>query len=98
MDEISHCVSIEDVSQVKKRFSFDVPWVDVKGELDAAYREIGTKAKVKGFRTGRIPRSVLEAYYKAEAEGEAISSIVSRVYWEAVEKNDIIPISEPVVD
>ena len=98
MDEISHCVSIEDVSQVKKRFSFDVPWVDVKGELDAAYREIGAKAKVKGFRTGRIPRSVLEAYYKAEAEGEAISSIVSRVYWEAVEKNDIIPISEPVVD
>jgi len=69
-----------------------------EGELDAAYREIGTKAKVKGFRTGRIPRSVLEAYYKAEAEGEAISSIVSRVYWEAVEKNDIIPISEPVVD
>ncbi|MBP8984945.1 MAG: trigger factor [Syntrophobacterales bacterium] len=98
MDEISHCVNIEDVSQAKKRFSFDVPWADVKGELDAAYREIGAKARVKGFRPGRIPRNVLEAFYKAEAEGEAISSIVSRVYWEAVEKNDIIPVSEPVVD
>ena len=98
MDEISHCVNIEDVSQVKKRFSFDVPWANVKGELDAAYREIGAKARVKGFRPGRVPRNVLEAFYKAEAEGEAISSIVNRVYWEAVEKNNIIPLSEPVVD
>jgi len=94
----SHSVTIEDVSSVKKKFSFDIPWVSVKEELESAYRVVGKKAKIKGFRAGKIPRKVLETYYRGEAEDEAISNIVNKVYWDAVEVNKVIPVSQPVID
>ena len=40
---------IEDISSVKKRMFFDVPWNDVKNELDAVYHKVGKTAKLKGF-------------------------------------------------
>jgi trigger factor len=91
-------VKIEDISSVKKRLSFDIPWLDVKKELDIAYREVGKKAKVKGFRPGKTPRKVLETYFKDDAEGEAVTNIVNRVYWDAVEKHQMMPVTKPVVD
>jgi len=97
-NEANHCVKVEEISPVKKKFSFDVPWLDVKEELDSAYRIVGKKARIKGFRPGKTPRKVLETYYKDEAEGDAISRIVNRVYWNAVEETKIIPVAQPVID
>ncbi len=98
VNEVSHCVKVEEISPVKKRFSFDIPWPDVKEELDSAYRTVGKKARIKGFRQGKTPRKVLETYYKDEAEGDAISRIVNRVYWNAVEQAKVVPVAQPVID
>ena len=73
MSELS--VKVEDLSQVKKKISFEIPWAFVKDELDGVYRTIGKKAKIKGFRPGKIPRKVLENYFKSDAEGETITNI-----------------------
>lgn len=91
-------IKIEDLSTVKKKLSFEVPWEDVKKELDSAYNKVGKQAKVKGFRPGKAPRKILETLYKDQAEGEAISSMVSKHYWDAVEKKSIVPTSQPVID
>jgi trigger factor len=98
VNDTVHSVKIEDLSTVKKRLSFDIPWLDVKKELDSAYREVGKHAKVKGFRLGKTPRPVLETYFKAEAEEQAVSHMVSKALWGAVEQNNISPLSKPVVD
>jgi trigger factor len=60
-------MNIEELSSVKKKLSFDIPWNEVKDELDTVYRDIGKKAKIKGFRPGKIPRKVLETYFKEQA-------------------------------
>lgn len=91
-------VKIEEINPVKKKLSFEVPWEDVRKELDSAYVKIGKKARIKGFRPGKTPRRLLETYYKDEAEGEAISSIISRAYWDAVEHNKLMPATQPEID
>ena len=68
MSDISAAVKIEDISSVKKKLSFDIPWADVKNELDAVYRKVGKTAKIKGFRPGKIPREILERHYREDAE------------------------------
>ena len=98
MDEMNADVRIEEVNPVKKKFLFDIPWVDVKKEMDSVYRGVGKKARVKGFRPGKTPRKVLEAYYKEEAEGQTISNLVNRLYGEVLKKNNIVPVTEPVID
>jgi trigger factor len=90
-------IKMEDLSPVKKKLSMEVPWNDVKNELDSAYREIGKKAKIKGFRPGKIPRNVLELYYKDQAHEEAMTNIVNKYYWPELENRGIIPVSQPEI-
>ncbi len=91
-------VKIEEINPVKKKLSFEIPWDDVRKELDSAYEKIGKKARIKGFRPGKTPRRLLENYYKEEAESEAVSSIISKAYWEAVEQNKLMPATQPEID
>ena len=89
---------IEDVSSIKKRISFEIPWDDVKHELDVAYQKAGKTARIKGFRPGKIPRNILEKFYGEDAEGEAVSNLVNRHYWETIQKNDIAAVSQPRIE
>ena len=96
MSEVS--VKIEDISQVKKKISFEIPWALVKDELENVYREIGKKAKIKGFRPGKIPRKMLENYFKADAEGETITNIVNKYYWQELDDKGIVTLSRPEIE
>ncbi len=89
---------MEDLSPVKKKLSFEVPWEKVKTELDSVYRDISKKAKIKGFRQGKIPRNVLESYFKENAHTEAINNLVNKYYWEALDENKIVALSRPEIN
>ncbi|HSD94606.1 MAG TPA: trigger factor [Syntrophales bacterium] len=91
-------IKIEEISPVKKKISFEIPWEEVKKELDAAYRTVGKKAKVKGFRPGKTPRHILETYYRQDAEGEAVSNLVQRSFEEAIEANSLQPVARPQIE
>jgi len=91
-------VKVEDVSPVKKKILFDISWLEVKKELDTVYKNVGKKAKIKGFRQGRVPRDILESLYKEHAEDEAISNLVNRYYWEALKENKINAVAQPHID
>ena len=91
-------MNIEELSSVKKKLSFEIPWNEVKNELDIVYRDIGKKAKIKGFRPGKIPRKVLETYFKEQAENEAINNIINKFYWQALEEKRIVALSKPDID
>jgi trigger factor len=88
-------IKLEDISPVKKKLSFEIPWIEVKEELDAAYSNVGKKAKIKGFRPGKIPRKVLETYFKDHAEEDTITNIINKYYWQALEDKGITAISKP---
>jgi trigger factor len=98
VSEVSDAVKIEDISPVKKRLTFDIPWAQVKSEMDSAYRKIGKTAKVKGFRPGKIPMAVLERNYRELAEEETVSNLVNKYYWETLEQKDIPAIAQPAIE
>lgn len=98
MEEYTADVTVEELSPVKKKLSFDIPWADVKRELDSAYQQVGRKARIKGFRPGKVPRKVLEAHYREDAENEAVTNLITKSYMEAVEKNNIPVVSQPEID
>lgn len=90
-------VKIEEISPVRKKLSFEIPWEEVKKALDAAYETVGKKVRVKGFRPGKTPRRVLEVYFKDQAEGEAITRLVSDTFTEALRENSITAVTDPEI-
>ncbi len=98
MGETTVAVKVEEISPVKKKLLFDISWVDVKNELDACYRDMNRKAKIKGFRPGKVPRKILESMYKDHVEGEAITNLVNKYYWNAVKEKGITVVTQPEID
>ncbi len=93
MSEVA--IKMEEISMVNKKLSFDIPWNEVKEELDAVYRDLGKKAKIKGFRPGKVPRNVLESNFKDHAEEETITNIINKHYWKALDDKGIMSLSKP---
>jgi trigger factor len=91
-------VNIEQLSPVKKKLSFDIPWVDVQKELDSTYRNVSRTARVRGFRQGKIPRNILELHYKDHVEGEVVTNLVNQFYWDALKEYDIQAVTQPQIE
>ncbi len=91
-------VEVEQVSPVERRVSIEVPWDDVKQELDMAYRGLSKRAKIKGFRAGKVPRKLLEKYYSQTVEDEVVGRMVDDAFRKAVEEKDLFPIDNPQLD
>ena len=98
MNETSQTVKIEEISPVKKKLSFEIPWEETKIVLDDVYRKISKTAKVRGFRPGKIPRPVLEKFYKDHAEEEAMTQLFNQHFWDALKEHAIDPVSRPEID
>lgn len=91
-------IELQDVEPCVKKIKIEVPVEKVDEEKSAIYREISKTATIPGFRKGRAPRSVLERMYSKSVLGDAAQRIIQAAYREAIEKNDLKPIGDPIVD
>jgi len=88
-------VKVEDVSSIKKKLSFEVASEQVDKEINRAFKKIGKSAKVKGFRAGKVPASVLEKYYGAQMEQDVLMRLINDTYFKALQEHDIAAVGEP---
>lgn len=91
-------IEIEEISPIEKKFTVTLPKELVTSELDSAYEDLRKKAKIKGFRQGKVPRGILERYYKRDVEGEVVIKLVNDSYFKMLEEKNITPVSQPIID
>lgn len=67
--------------------------------LNKAYKNISEKAKIPGFRKGKIPYEIIDLNYgKDYVLSEAANIAISNLYPEIIEDIDLKPIDYPKVD
>ncbi|MBI9074909.1 MAG: trigger factor [Desulfatibacillum sp.] len=88
-------VTVEDLSSVKKVLHVEVPAEEVKKALDSSYAELKKKAKVKGFRPGKTPKSVLERLYKTDVEADVSGEIISDSFRDAILQTELKIVGPP---
>jgi trigger factor len=93
LDENAVKAEIEDLSPITRKLKIVVPAAEVTLEVDRAYRELGRRAKVKGFRPGKVPRSVLEMYYRKQIEQDVSDALVRRSLAEVLKDKGLEPIN-----
>ncbi|MGD9265772.1 MAG: trigger factor [Lysobacterales bacterium] len=82
-------VSVESSSAVEKRLKIQVPAEEVNQQVDARLREIGKQVKLKGFRPGRIPFSVLRQRFGSQARAEVIQQTAQTSLQKAIEQESL---------
>ena len=91
-------VTIESVNSVKKILHIEVPRETVKAEVDSAYTAIKKTAKIKGFRQGKAPRSVLARMFKKDVHADVVSKLIQNSLIEAIQSNNLNVVGEPMMD
>lgn len=91
-------VSVEEISVIKKKIHVEVPEDEVKKEVDSFYSDLKKKAKIKGFRPGKVPREILERYFKDYAKGEILQKLIQDTFPKALSETTLAPVSQPVFD
>ena len=90
-------VRIEDVSPVEKKLIVEVPWATVHGKLDEAYRELSRTVQLRGFRKGKIPRSMLQRIYGKQVRSEVTNQLIRESFLTANTEHNLQAVSEPRV-
>ena len=90
--------SVEEISSIKKKVSVEIPEDQVTKEVESFYKDLGKKAKIKGFRPGKVPRDILERYFKDYIKAEVVQKLIQDTYPQALTEADLQPVSPPVID
>lgn len=91
-------VTVENVSSVKKIMHVEIPEEKVVSELNNAYKQLKNTAKIKGFRKGKAPRSVLERLFKKDVHKDVSSQLIQDSFMQALEEAGLDVVGKPEID
>ena len=91
-------IDIDELSPVQRKVRVELPADTVASEFAHAYKNLGNRVRVKGFRTGKIPRSVLQGIYGEEVKGEVKSHLVEESLGEVIKERGLQIVSRPEVE
>ena len=90
-------VKIEEVGTLTRKVTITLPEEMVKERLEEAYKKLQKESKMKGFRRGKVPRSVIVKSYKPQVEAEIGEKLVQETYFDVIEKEDVDPVVHPEI-
>lgn len=91
-------VTVESSGGLQRRLTVQVPADEVRGKIDARLREIGKTARLKGFRPGRIPMTVLKQRYGAGVKNEVLGQTMQSSLYEAIQQEALKPAGNPIIE
>ena len=90
-------IAVENLSDLTRKLTITLPKETVGPALDKAYAKINKEVKLKGFRRGKIPQSVLEKNFRDQIQAEVGEKLVQETYFDAVEKEGLEPVVHPEI-
>lgn len=90
-------VSVETTKGLERKMTVTLPAERLDNEVDQRLRKLGKKAKIKGFRPGKVPFSVVKQHYGAEVRGEVVQDLIQSSYSEALIQQKLQPAGQPAI-
>ena len=91
-------LEIVDISSCKKNLVAEVPVALVEEEISGLAQKYALRAKVPGFRPGKVPLSIIRQRFAAELQSEATQEIISRTWKQALAEHSLEPLTEPAIE
>lgn len=90
-------IVVENLSDLTRKLTITLPKETVGPALDKAFAKINKEVKLKGFRRGKIPQSVLVKNFGEQVQAEVGEKLVQDSYFDAVEKEKLEPVVHPEI-
>lgn len=86
-------VSLTEISPSQKKIRVEIPGSRVTEEFEKKYRDLAKKSKIKGFRPGKAPLSIIKSYYGKTVEHEVSSQFIQDTFEDALKESDLKPLT-----
>ncbi|WP_455914166.1 trigger factor [Pseudomonas syringae] len=91
-------VSVENTSALERRMTIGVPAERIETEVNKRLQQTARKAKIPGFRPGKVPMSVIRQRYEDGARQDALGDLIQATFYEAVVEQKLNPAGAPSVE
>ncbi len=87
-------VAVAEGKRWRRTLSITVPSMLVQAERKAAVKQLSSRIKLPGFRSGKIPAALVEKRFGPTLEKEMLDRVIGEAYRGALEERSLRPISE----
>src|SRR5688500_6639745 len=91
-------IRVEDAGPATKKVHVDIPKERITAKLEEQFNELRQQAAIPGFRVGHAPKKLIEKRFSQDIKDQVRRQLISESYEQAVEKNNLQVIGEPVFD
>lgn len=91
-------VSLESATGLERRLRVQVPAERIEQEIATRLASVGRKAKIQGFRPGKVPATVIRQRFGGQVRQEVLQEVVQSSYSEAVMQQKLQPAGGPQIE
>ena len=91
-------VTVESTGTLERRMRVELPAERIEKEVETRLKSVGRKAKIKGFRPGKIPAKVIRQHYGVQVRQEVLSELMQKSYSDAIAQENLNPVAGPKIE
>jgi len=91
-------VTVESTGALERRMRVELPAERIEKEVTSRLKRVAKTAKIKGYRPGKVPATVIRQRYAAQVRQEVLSDLVGQSYRDAVQQENLSPAAQPHIE
>ena len=91
-------VTVESTGTLERRMRVELPAESIEKEVDTRLKSVGKSVKIKGFRPGKVPPTVVRQRYGKQIRQEVLAELMQKSYSDAVVQENLNPAGAPQIE
>ena len=90
--------SLTNTQGLERRLEIAVPGTTISGEIEERLKRLSRTARLKGFRPGKAPMTVIRQQYGEQVRSEVLGDVMRKSFADAVRQENLKPAADPVIE
>jgi trigger factor len=91
-------VSVEDLGGLERRMTVQVPAEQIEREVQDRLKSLSRKAKLDGFRPGKVPVKVIKRMYGPQVHQEVVNDVLQSSFQDALVQEKLRLVGGPTIE
>lgn len=91
-------VDVSTIDNLTKKVEVLISDEDKRPLEEQIYDELKRQVKIKGFRPGKVPKNIINAFYRDYIDVELKKRVVESTMSDALKTVDVKPVGDPIID
>ena len=91
-------VSVEQLEGLERRMTVQIPADTVEQKVHSRLQSLSRKARIDGFRPGKVPIKLIKKMYGAQVRQEVLGEVMEQSFQDAIKEQQLRPAGGPKVE